>query len=97
MAGITATVTSKGQITIPAQVRREMGLKEGDRVLFVVEADKVYMHRLPGQVRSSELYGILQDSHSEPVDVQRALDEAKDKLAAEDRASRDQPRDGLHG
>lgn len=30
-----ATVTSKGQITIPAQVRRDLGLKAGSRVSFV--------------------------------------------------------------
>lgn len=30
-----STVTSKGQITIPKQVRDEMGLKPGDRVDFV--------------------------------------------------------------
>ncbi|WP_369123396.1 AbrB/MazE/SpoVT family DNA-binding domain-containing protein, partial [Shewanella electrica] len=31
----TATVTSKGQITIPAAVRRALGLRTGDRVEFV--------------------------------------------------------------
>jgi AbrB family looped-hinge helix DNA binding protein len=30
-----ATVTSKGQITIPIQVRTELGLDVGDRVEFV--------------------------------------------------------------
>ena len=31
----TATMTSKGQITIPAEVRQRMGLGTGDRVEFV--------------------------------------------------------------
>lgn len=31
----TATVTTKGQITIPADVRRRLGLEPGDRVEFV--------------------------------------------------------------
>jgi len=31
----TAAVTSKGQITIPIEVRRKLGLKPGDRVRFV--------------------------------------------------------------
>jgi len=31
----TATVTSKGQITIPAQVRASLGLDTGDRVEFI--------------------------------------------------------------
>jgi antitoxin PrlF len=34
-----ATVTSKGQITIPVEVRRHLGLKAHDRVAFVVEDD----------------------------------------------------------
>ncbi|ODU08985.1 MAG: AbrB family transcriptional regulator [Rubrivivax sp. SCN 71-131] len=31
----TATLTSKGQITIPAQVRRVLNVQAGDRVEFV--------------------------------------------------------------
>ncbi|QEA38280.1 AbrB/MazE/SpoVT family DNA-binding domain-containing protein [Pistricoccus aurantiacus] len=32
---VTATVTTKGQVTIPAQVRATLGLSAGDRVEFV--------------------------------------------------------------
>lgn len=31
----TATVTSKGQVTIPAKVRASLGLDAGDRIEFV--------------------------------------------------------------
>jgi AbrB family looped-hinge helix DNA binding protein len=31
----TATVNSKGQITIPAKVRKDLGLKAGDRLWFI--------------------------------------------------------------
>lgn len=31
----TAAVTSKGQITIPIEVRQDLGLKAGDRVSFI--------------------------------------------------------------
>ena len=30
----TAKITSKGQITIPHEVRRALGVKEGDRLAF---------------------------------------------------------------
>lgn len=31
----TATVTSKGQVTIPAEVRQRLGIESGDRIEFV--------------------------------------------------------------
>lgn len=33
---VPATITSKGQVTLPKSVREALGLKEGDRVLFRV-------------------------------------------------------------
>jgi antitoxin PrlF len=34
-----AKMTSKGQITVPKDVRMKLNLKPGDRVRFVIEAD----------------------------------------------------------
>ena len=36
-----AKVTSKGQITIPAEIRKKLHLKPGDKVLFIEEDDRV--------------------------------------------------------
>ncbi|MCL2177261.1 MAG: AbrB/MazE/SpoVT family DNA-binding domain-containing protein [Firmicutes bacterium] len=38
-----AKVTSKGQITIPADIRRQMNIKTGDEIFFVVENGRVVM------------------------------------------------------
>lgn len=38
-----AKVTSKGQITIPIDIRRKLGIKEGSKVLFIEEAGKIYL------------------------------------------------------
>ena len=38
-----AKVTSKGQITIPVSIRRKLGIKEGDKLLFIDSADGVVM------------------------------------------------------
>lgn len=38
-----AKVTSKGQVTIPVEIRRKLGIKNGDKVLFVEESGKIYM------------------------------------------------------
>jgi AbrB family looped-hinge helix DNA binding protein len=54
----TATVTSKGQITIPKTVRDELGLREGDRVAFrVLEDGRVVVE--PETVDLLELGGAL--------------------------------------
>ena len=36
-----AKVTSKGQITIPIDIRKKLGIKEGDKILFIEEGDKI--------------------------------------------------------
>ncbi len=38
-----AKVTSKGQITIPVAIRNTLGIREGDKILFVEEGDKVIL------------------------------------------------------
>lgn len=38
----TATVTTKGQITIPKEVRDALGVSAGDRVEFVAQEKGVY-------------------------------------------------------
>ena len=38
-----AKITSKGQITIPIDIRKKLGLKDGDKVLFIEDGDKVVM------------------------------------------------------
>lgn len=38
-----AKVTSKGQITIPVDVRRKLDIKEGDKVLFVEDGDRIFI------------------------------------------------------
>ena len=40
-------VTRKGQITLPAEVRRTLGLKHADRVQVSVRGDTVQLRRQP--------------------------------------------------
>jgi len=44
---VAATMTSKGQITVPKAVRDALGLSEGDRVYFRVEGDRAFLARTP--------------------------------------------------
>lgn len=36
-----ARITSKGQITIPKEIRDRLNLKEGDKVIFIEEGDRI--------------------------------------------------------
>jgi antitoxin PrlF len=37
-----AKITSKGQITIPQEIRKKLNLKQGDKVIFYEEDGKIY-------------------------------------------------------
>ncbi len=47
----SSTVSSKGQITVPLEIRQRLGLKEGDRVEFVSEDDRTIIR--PAQLASN--------------------------------------------
>ena len=49
------TVTSKGQVTIPKEIRETLGVIEGDKLIFLVEGDKVVLRK----VGSEKLTDIL--------------------------------------
>jgi AbrB family looped-hinge helix DNA binding protein len=41
-----SSVTSKGQATIPAVIRRELHIETGDRVSFAIEGGRVVMDKV---------------------------------------------------
>jgi antitoxin PrlF len=51
-----STLTSKGQTTIPREIRKLLGLKENDRILYEVEDGKVAIKSAPSV---HELYAIF--------------------------------------
>lgn len=44
----TSTISSKGQVTVPVEVRRRLGLREGDRVEFVFEEGRTVLRPVRG-------------------------------------------------
>jgi antitoxin PrlF len=55
--GIEAKITSKGQTTIPAEVREELGLQSGDKILFVKTEQGFLI--IPRNRPASSLFGLL--------------------------------------
>ena len=35
-------ITTKGQITIPVEIRRKLNLKEGDKIIFLEQDGRIY-------------------------------------------------------
>jgi AbrB family looped-hinge helix DNA binding protein len=64
-----ATLTSKGQTTIPKEIRDRLGLEPGDKLDFVVEADgRVVLRPATRDVR--ELRGMLRRKGRKPVSLE---------------------------
>jgi antitoxin PrlF len=55
----TARVTSKGQVTIPAQVRRALKIDQGDDLVFEVTSERSAELRVVKRKRLSDLFGAL--------------------------------------
>jgi AbrB family looped-hinge helix DNA binding protein len=47
-------ITRKGQITLPAEFRRRLDLKQGDKVTFRLEDDHVLLMRSAGVTQATE-------------------------------------------
>ncbi len=50
MRGKVTTLTQKGQVTIPADVRATLGLMPKDKIIFEVEGDAAKIRRAPSKV-----------------------------------------------
>ena len=48
---LCATVSSKGQVVVPSDVRKRLGLVQGSVLRFVLEADSVRLLSAAGDVR----------------------------------------------
>ena len=66
---VTATLTSKGQITIPLSVRQRLGLEPGDRVEFVETAEGEFTIK-PANQDVRLLKGLLKKP-SQPVSTEQ--------------------------
>ena len=75
MREFTATTTTRNQVTIPAEVRRALGLKPRDKVAFTIEDDGEV--RLAVVFSLESAYGSVKPSAT-PEDFDRISQNAKD-------------------
>ena len=79
----SATVTSKGQITIPAKVRNKLGLDPGDRVQFIETGELEYTI-VPATGSIRDLKGLFRGRRAKPVSLEE-MDRAIAKGASRSR------------
>ena len=77
---IEATLTSKGQITVPGEIRRELNLSAGDKIRFVRGRDGAY------SIEVRKKRSILDYARANPIRVKspiKDLDEMIDRAVGE--------------
>jgi antitoxin PrlF len=74
---LTATLTSKGQVTIPAAVRKRLNLKKGDMVAFSIENGEVFLKK---PLTLCQIFGSVQPLHK-PENFEQMIEEAKAERA----------------
>lgn len=73
---LKSTISSKGQITVPAEIRERLGLDAGTVVLFDIRKDGVLLHKgAVGEHPVDKVFGILKPRR--PVDSLALLDEMR--------------------
>ncbi|HET6180307.1 MAG TPA: AbrB/MazE/SpoVT family DNA-binding domain-containing protein [Candidatus Sulfotelmatobacter sp.] len=56
----SSTISSKGQVTVPQEIRNRLGLTTGDRVDFVIEGERTVIRPARSETNPFEKYrGIL--------------------------------------
>lgn len=86
MQQIVSTITSKGQVTIPVEVRRYLGLKTNDKVAFVIDADGTVRLQAPRYPTIASLRGAA-GSLDRPMTWKQMKETAyKDRFKIQDEA-----------
>jgi len=80
MSELLSTVTTKGQVTIPLEVRKLLGIQPRDKVVFVVDGDQVRLLR--GGSVVARTAGACKSN--EPPLTAEELREAAERAIAED-------------
>ncbi len=78
MQELVTTLTQRSQVTLPAEVRRVLGLKPRDKVAFTIEGSDVRL--VPAQFSLESAYGSVAPLRR-PEDFERITREAKAEKA----------------
>jgi antitoxin PrlF len=76
----SSVVSSKGQVTVPQEIRLRLGLKEGDRLEFVIEGERTVIR--PARITENpfEKYaGVLGTFPGGEAEINRWVDDLRNE------------------
>ena len=76
---VVATMTSKGQVTIPQEIRQRLGLNKGDRIEFVIEDGITILKPVRGEENPFEKYAGALGSFETEDEVNAWLADLRDE------------------
>jgi AbrB family looped-hinge helix DNA binding protein len=80
----SSTISSKGQVTVPQEIRNRIGLSAGDRVEFVVENGQTIIRPFRSETNPFEKYkGVLKSFRSRK-EINAWISEMRDEEKHED-------------
>jgi AbrB family looped-hinge helix DNA binding protein len=65
----------KGKITIPAKIRKELGIKEGNQLIFEVKDDKIILKRIPDLLDMAGAFA----GHADMQELKKELDKLREE------------------
>jgi antitoxin PrlF len=83
MRELPSTITSKGQVTIPAEVRKHLGLKQGDKISFVIEDEGRVELKVPSYPTIASLVGAA-GTLKQPLSMEQMLEIAREDELEDD-------------
>lgn len=84
-----STMTSKGQTTVPKEIRKQFNLKPGDKVFWSIEAGRIVLRTKNRSIK--ELAGFLHRP-GQPAATLEEIDEAIAQAATKSALGDDRPR-----
>ena len=78
----TAVVTTKGQVVIPAKIRRKLGIKQGTRVVFDEKNNTIVLRPIT-EAYIDSFRGILKNPNKKSI-TQELIDDHAKEVAKED-------------
>lgn len=76
-----STLTSKGQTTIPKEIREILHLKPEDKIVYIPDGKRVFLTHINGTIL--DLKGVIEHPAKRPINFRKLREDMKGKVAKE--------------